>query len=76
MSVSLFGALQGSLYLFPLCRSVYSPIWGVYTPAITAWILFYLAKVASPAEHQSTATLFWDIVIAAFLKSEIWVFHQ
>ena len=48
----------------------------VYTPAITAWIYFYLAKVASPAGTPSTAMLFCDILTAAFHKSEIWAFHN
>ena len=74
-----YGKITEKVYLtdgFLMLFEFYSQDFVVCTPAVTVWISFYLAKVASPSERRSTATLFWDIFTEAFHKSEIWAFHD
>ncbi|MCG2649578.1 hypothetical protein JJE65_09295 [Alloprevotella tannerae] len=71
-----YGKITEKVYLtdgFLMLFEFYSQDFVVCTPAVTVWISFYLAKVASPPERHSIAALFCDILMAPFHKSKIWV---
>ena len=64
--------------LFSALLTYKSPVFDVivFTPCIHRLVLLFLCKVSKIVRTQRTAQLFRYILMTAFHKSEIWVFHK
>jgi hypothetical protein len=69
-------AFIGMAYTFSLMFPGKALLYCRFTPCSQLSGLIFLCKVSKVGRTQSTALLFGKIFIAAFHKSQIWVFHK